>query len=306
LAAIVDPTTPRSITGDPVRLSQVIGNLINNALKFTEQGSVQLSIGPAAERPGMLAIAVKDTGIGIPPDKLATIFDAFAQADQSTTRQYGGTGLGLAICRKLVAAWGGDISVTSTPGQGSTFTVTVPFNAAEAAAQDRAWPRLAFESTPPLCLLDLAGEATVVSATRYFGACGYMVDEVRERRYGDATLVCADAERLRKAAFDRGPARRPIIIAVADFGDASIDALIAEGLADAGLTRPLLRADVEDLLGRIVASEPLVRTERAAREPAALQFPGLRVLVADDSAVNREVATAALARLGAALHTVED
>jgi signal transduction histidine kinase/CheY-like chemotaxis protein len=307
LAAIVDPTTPRSITGDPVRLSQVIGNLINNALKFTEQGSVQLSIGPVAERPGILAIAVKDTGIGIPPDKLATIFDAFAQADQSTTRQYGGTGLGLAICRKLVAAWGGDISVTSTPGQGSTFTVTVPFNVAEATAHDRAWPRHAVAGTPPLCVLDLAGEATVAIATRYFGASGYVVNEVRERRYGDAALVCADAERLRKKAFDRGPERKPIIIAVADFSEASIDALVAEGLADAVLTRPLLRADVEDLLGRIVAGEPVLgRTETAAREPAALQFPGLKVLIADDGAVNREVATAALTRLGAAVHTVEN
>ena len=307
LAAIVDPTTPRSITGDPVRMSQVIGNLINNALKFTERGSVQLLIGPVAERPGILAIAVKDTGIGIPPDKLATIFDAFAQADQSTTRHYGGTGLGLAICRKLVAAWGGDISVTSTPGQGSTFTVIVPFNVAEAAAHDRAWPRLAIESTSPLCLLDVAGEATVATASRYFGASGYTVDDVRERRYGDAALVCADADRLRKATFDRGHERRPIIIAVADFGDASVDALIAEGLADAALTRPLLRADVEDLLGRVVAGEPLLaRTEMAAREPAALQFPGLRVLVADDGAVNREVATAALTRFGAAVHTVEN
>src|SRR5262245_33707522 len=227
LAAVVDPTTPRSIASDPVRLSQVIGNLINNALKFTEQGSVRLSIGPVAERPGVLAITVKDTGIGIPPDKLATIFDAFAQADQSTTRQYGGTGLGLAICRKLVAAWGGDINVTSTLGQGSTFTVTVPFGA-EAAAHDGAWPRLAVESTPPLCLLDLAGEATVATASRYFGASGYMVDDVLERRHGDAALVCADAERLRKAGFDRGSdprnERRPLIIAVADFGDASVDA----------------------------------------------------------------------------------
>jgi len=311
LAAIVDPTTPRSILGDPVRLSQVIGNLINNALKFTEQGFVQLSIGPLADRPGILAIAVKDTGIGIPPDKLATIFEAFSQADQSTTRQYGGTGLGLAICRKLVAAWGGDISVTSTLGQGSTFTVTVPFNAAEAAAHDRAWPRHAFESTPPLCLLDLAGEATVATASRYFGASGYTVDGMRERDYGNAELVCADAERLRKKAFDCGPdlrsERRPIVIAVADFGDASVDALIAEGLADAGLTRPLLRADVEDLLGRIVAGEPLLaRTETAVKESAALQFPGLKVLVADDGAVNREVATAALTRLGAAVHTVEN
>jgi signal transduction histidine kinase/CheY-like chemotaxis protein len=307
LAAIVDPTTPRSITGDPVRLSQVIGNLINNALKFTERGSVQLSIGPVAERRGLLAIAVKDTGIGIPPNKLATIFDAFAQADQSTTRQYGGTGLGLAICRKLVTAWGGDINVTSTTGQGSTFTVTIPFNVAEAAAHDRAWPRFAIESTPPLCVLDLAGEATFATASRYFGASGYMVDGIRERRYSEAALVCADAERLRQAAPERGPGRRPIIIAVADFGDGSVDQLIAKGLADAVLTRPLLRADVEDLLGRIVAGEPvLARTEMVAKEPAALQFPGLKVLVADDGAVNREVATAALARLGAAVHIVEN
>jgi CheY-like chemotaxis protein/HPt (histidine-containing phosphotransfer) domain-containing protein len=134
-----------------------------------------------------------------------------------------------------------------------------------------------------------------------------MVDEVRERRYGDAALICADADRLRKAAFDRGHERRPIIIAVADFGDASVDALIADGLADAVLTRPLLRADAEDLLGHIVAGEPLLaRTETVAREPAALQFPGLKVLVADDGAVNREVATAALSRLGAAVHTVEN
>src|SRR5207302_5111624 len=133
------------------------------------------------------------------------------------------------------------------------------------------------------------------------------VDDVRERGHGDAALVCADAERLRKAGFDRGHERTPTIIAVADFGDASIDHLIAEGLADAVLTRPLLRADVEDLLGRIVAGAPvLARTEATAKEPAALQFPGLRVLVADDSAVNREVATAALARLGAAVHTVDN
>jgi CheY-like chemotaxis protein len=178
---------------------------------------------------------------------------------------------------------------------------------AEATAHDRAWPRHAVAGTPPLCVLDLAGEATVAIATRYFGASGYVVNEVRERRYGDAALVCADAERLRKKAFDRGPERKPIIIAVADFSEASIDALVAEGLADAVLTRPLLRADVEDLLGRIVAGEPVLgRTETAAREPAALQFPGLKVLIADDGAVNREVATAALTRLGAAVHTVEN
>ena len=303
LAAFVDPTTPRTITGDPVRLSQVIGNLVNNALKFTEHGFVHLSIGPVAGRPDRLAITVKDTGMGIPPEKLATIFDAFSQADQSTTRQYGGTGLGLAICKRLVTAWGGDITVTSTPGQGSAFTVTVPFEAAAAAAH--AWPRLGLEPTPPLCMLDLKGDATFETASRYFGACGYTVDRARDGSCPDAALICVDAERLRMLAVDRGMERRPLVIAVVDFGDAQLDQLVTDGLADAVLTRPLLRADVEDLLGRIVAGGPLVSTGKRAAAQPSLQFPGLKVLVADDSEVNREVATAALTRLGASVHTVD-
>ncbi len=306
LAAFVDPTTPRMITGDPVRMTQVIGNLINNALKFTEQGCVHLQVAPAAGRPGVLSIAVKDSGIGIPADKVATIFDAFSQADQSTTRQYGGTGLGLAICKRLVAAWGGEIDVASTAGQGSTFTVTVPFDVVDAASNAHDWPRLEPGPTSPLCVLDLTGEATVATASRYFGASGYVVTGAAGRDYSDAALICADAERLRISPLDRHD-RKPIIIAVADFGDASADQLVADGLADAVLTRPLLRADVEDLLARIVSGGPLVaRSEAAVRERDAMQFPGLKVLVADDSAVNREVASAALARLGASVQTVEN
>src|SRR5262245_9511957 len=304
LAAFVDPTTPRTITGDPVRLSQVIGNLVNNSLKFTEQGFVHLSIAPATDRPDVLAITVRDTGIGIPPDKLATIFDAFSQADQSTTRQYGGTGLGLAICKRLVTAWGGDIAVTSTSGQGATFTVTVPFDAS--AAVSRVWPRLGAELAPPLCVLDLAGDATFETASRYFAAAGYTVDRARDGDFGEAALICTDAERLRMLAPDRRAEHKPIVIAVVDFGNAEVDQLVADGLADAVLTRPLLRADMEDLLGRIVAGGPLVTTAKRAIAQPAVQFPGLRVLVADDSEVNREVATAALTRLGASVHTVHN
>jgi len=303
LAAFVDPTVPRTITGDPVRLSQVIGNLVNNALKFTEHGFVHLSIAPVAGQPDRLAIAVKDTGIGIPPEKLATIFDAFSQADQSTTRQYGGTGLGLAICKRLVTAWGGDIAVTSTPGQGSTFTVTVPFDAAAAPA--RVWPRLGVMPTPPLCVLDLEGDATFETASRYFAAAGYTVDRARGGNLADAALICADAERLRALALVRRAERKPIVLAVVDFGDAEVDQLVANGLADAVLTRPLLRADVEDLLGRIVEGGPLVSTGKRTTAQPTLQFPSLKVLVADDSEVNREVATAALTRLGAFVHTVD-
>ena len=154
---------------------------------------------------------------------------------------------------------------------------------------------MAIESTP-LCLLDLAGEATVATASRYFGASGYMVDDVRERRYDDAALVCADAERLRKAGFDRGHERRPIIIAVADFGDASVDALIAEGLADASLTRPLLRADVEDLLGRTVAGlaflhqedgEAIERDAEGHQGDAGAQIAQMRALVGEKRAIKR-------------------
>src|SRR5262249_54412343 len=109
LAAIVDPSAPRTITGDPVRLSQVIGNLVNNALKFTDSGFVKLAIARAPGRAHAIEISVSDSGIGIAPDKLASIFEAFSQADQSTTRQFGGTGLGLAICRRLIEVMGGEI-----------------------------------------------------------------------------------------------------------------------------------------------------------------------------------------------------
>src|SRR5262249_20973415 len=172
-------------------------------------------------------------------------------------------------------------------------------------AAARAWPRFGMEPTPPLCTLALKGDATFETASCYFAAAGYMVDRARDGTFDDAALICADAERLRMVAPGRRTGRKPIVIAVVDCGDAQPDQLVVDGLADAVLTWPLLRVDVEDLLGRIVAGGPLVAREKRAAAPSALRFPGLKVLVADDSEVNREVATAALARLGAAVHTVE-
>ncbi|AGX87880.1 signal transduction histidine kinase [Candidatus Symbiobacter mobilis CR] len=130
----VDPEVPDRIQGDPGRLRQVLINLIGNAIKFTERGEIELSVQPSQEaHTGLLGewvaleFAVRDTGIGIPPEKFATIFESFSQADTSITRKYGGTGLGLTISAQLVALMGGQIEVESTVGKGSRFFFRLPF-----------------------------------------------------------------------------------------------------------------------------------------------------------------------------------
>ncbi len=119
----IDPKVPEQVMGDPTRLSQVINNLVGNAIKFTKAGEVELRVG--VEDEGMFHFTVRDTGIGIPAEKQASIFEAFSQADASTTRRYGGTGLGLTISTKLVQMLGGRMWVESTPGEGSRFHFTV-------------------------------------------------------------------------------------------------------------------------------------------------------------------------------------
>mgnify|MGYP003700359033 CR=1 FL=1 len=129
LAAHVAREVPPSLVGDPARLRQVILNLIGNAIKFTERGEIVVDVRAAesATEPVMLSFAVSDTGIGIPPEKLESIFGSFTQVDSSTTRKYGGTGLGLTISKKLVEMMGGRIWVESIEGQGSTFRFDIPF-----------------------------------------------------------------------------------------------------------------------------------------------------------------------------------
>ena len=132
LLVAITKETPSALTGDPTRLQQILINLIGNAVKFTEQGSVTLSIQPESANNGHLSFKISDTGIGIPADKLEGIFDDFAQAESSTTRRFGGTGLGLGICRRLVQRMGGELKVHSVYGAGSSFQFSAKFGVAAA------------------------------------------------------------------------------------------------------------------------------------------------------------------------------
>ena len=138
----VEPSVPLHLVGDPVRLSQILLNLLSNAVKFTERGRVRFAVAldgavgdGAADEDVTLRFTVEDTGVGIPADKLATVFERFTQARSDTTRKFGGTGLGLAIVKELTERQGGAVTVESEVGRGTAFTVTLPFAVAEAAPE---------------------------------------------------------------------------------------------------------------------------------------------------------------------------
>ncbi|MGX2041812.1 response regulator [Methylocaldum sp. MU1018] len=141
----IAPGTPGAITSDPLRLQQILRNLLSNACKFTEAGEVSLRVVQAG--PDRISFAVRDTGIGIPPEQQDVIFEAFRQADGSTQRRHGGTGLGLAISKELAHRLGGEILVESAHGKGSTFTLILPVEFAEPAGREP--PPVAKEAVPP-------------------------------------------------------------------------------------------------------------------------------------------------------------
>ncbi|MDO8677875.1 MAG: ATP-binding protein [Acidobacteriota bacterium] len=160
----IDPDVPAVIIGDPVRVRQIMNNLIGNAIKFTERGQVKVSVCQERRRDGrvVLHFAIADTGIGISADHQAAIFEAFRQADGSTTRRFGGTGLGLAISTSLVHMMGGRIWVESEPDAGSTFHFTAAFDLVEGTAA--APPKAAATAVPPARLIKvLVAEDTVIN-----------------------------------------------------------------------------------------------------------------------------------------------
>ncbi|AWN48937.1 hybrid sensor histidine kinase/response regulator [Methylobacterium terrae] len=299
LAAVVGPDVPRAIAGDPVRLGQVLGNFVNNALKFTEAGHVLVRI-ETRDGGGTLRLSVSDTGIGIPAETLPTIFSAFSQADGSTTRRFGGTGLGLSIAERLVAAMGGRIGVESEVGRGSTFwaeiPVEVPVGMLAAAEPPRREPGIV-----PAVVLAVAGPATGLALAESLIAAGFAPGQA-----GEGAHHIVEARDLARAGCRPAGAGR--VLALAPMGEPSGAAVLSSRLADALLRWPLAQGEWRPALAALAAGGSLSGIGAEAGPVAALpRFPGARVLVADDNPVNREVAVEALGRLGVTrVTTVED
>ncbi len=285
LAARFTPEVPRAIEGDPTRLQQVVSNLVNNALKFTKSGYVMVDV---RYEDGSLVCAVDDTGIGIAPDKLDRIFQAFSQADGSTTREFGGTGLGLSISSRLAEAMGGAIAVASQPGVGSTFTCTVPAPLIEPA-------RPATAGRGGRALVSLARPATARAVAAVLVRRGYHVAGPAASAASDAEEESADLLIVDRGSLDSLAGASAAVVCLGESGDVGL--VGAATRASHLLRLPFVEGDLEAILdgialGAAPASPVPVRKDQGS------EFAGARVLVADDMAVNREVMIEALRRFG--------
>jgi CheY-like chemotaxis protein len=277
----IGPSVPRGVRSDPTKLRQVIVNLIGNSVKFTEHGTVQLSVSPT-ERAGDWLFSVKDTGIGIPAKSLPTIFERFTQADQSTTRRYGGTGLGTAICKGIVEAMGGQIQVESEVGRGSNFSFRVTLPEAVGFAVEPEEQKLSGRWTAPLDVLvvddiELNRELVTLRMLQRDHRVQLANDGAQAvERYlrGSFDLILMDAHMPNMNGFDairtiraheRGSPRHiPIIMLTASVLDSDRKSCLEAG-ADAFVPKPI---DFRLLFDRIADYFPVVARPVEPAPPA--------------------------------------
>ncbi len=317
LIGFVDEGVPRQITGDPGRLRQVLVNLIGNALKFTPRGQVFLEVAihrSVTTNAPSLVFSVRDSGIGIEPEKLRTIFDAFAQADSSTTRQYGGTGLGLSISRRLVQLMGGQLQVESTPGQGSRFWFDLPIAVESLAAvspalQDPDRRVLAVDANSVLTdvltkMLRRLGYDAKCSST--LTEAGAILD--RARRQGEAfDFVLMDLALPGANDFARRVCEEERVVGLTRV-DTRLSAaeMNRSGLVDC-LMKPIKQSKLERHLARLCGNSSAA--DDAVNRPVHLDgelLAGLQVLLVEDNAVNRLVAEKMLTKAGGVITSAEN
>jgi PAS domain S-box-containing protein len=312
LGCLIDEDAPAGIIGDEDRLRQVLLNLLSNAIKFTEAGEVFVLIGAEPIRPGSyrLELSVRDTGIGIAPDRMDRLFESFSQVDASTTRRFGGTGLGLAISKRLVELMGGTISVHSDQEVGSTFRIALPVEAAAVpspiAPQDGA-PQLAGKRI--LIVDDNRTNREIV--TRH--ARAWNMEPVAAERPSEALALIDGGQRFDVAVLDmvmpemdglalaaeirarRRPQNLPLLL-LSSLGP--VQRAQSTGAFSAQLAKPFRASQLFNALIRLLgADEPAFA---AGEHPAEVQqtTSSLRILLAEDNTMNQKVALRLLQRLG--------
>jgi len=315
LISSVEPGVAQAVSGDGPRLRQILVNLLSNAIKFTRAGEVVVRVTADDLDLAGLRFEVSDTGIGIGPEALGPIFNSFSQADSSTTRRFGGTGLGLAISKRLVELMGGEIGVSSTPGEGSTFWFTVTLD--PAAADDSSPGPIGLAGVRTLVVDDNPTNRTILD--RQLSSWG-----MHCRSVGDGAGALA---MLRGAAQTANPyrlvvldSRMPLMSGLELAGAIRADpamcssrllmmassgelrAAAARAGIDGFVTKPVRESSLREALARVIAAvpsgpDPIPPGGGAPEDPAASYAAG-RVLVADDNTVNQLVAVRLLERRG--------
>jgi len=318
LACRIHRDVPVALVGDPGRLRQVIVNLVGNSLKFTETGEVvvEVNLEDEDEDDAILRFSVKDTGIGIPREKQEKIFEAFSQADESTTRQYGGTGLGLSISSKLASMMGGKIWVESEPGEGSTFQFTGKFGLQKMPLSHRKLQLPDLKGLPVLVIDDNATNRQILeevligwdmAPTVVGGEDSLWALEDAGRSGKPFSLALLDAHASEKGAFEIASEIKknpdwdaPMIMMTSSVGMRG-DAEKCRKLGIAGyLTKPIRQSDLFDAILTILdmhgaeTKENDLVTKHSIRESRTR----LRILLAEDNVVNQRLAVKVLTKRG--------
>ncbi len=313
LACEIAPDVPQRLVADPVRLRQILTNLIGNAVKFTRDGEVVVSVSNIdTEGPSIrLAFEVRDTGVGIPEDAQKRIFDAFSQADETTTRRFGGTGLGLSIVRQLAELMGGGVSVESIPGTGSTFRFTIlaeiDGEAAPPVTAHRALRRVLVVDDNRTNRQILEHQCTSAGITVQSAEDGPSALSLLRSTEVPPDLVILDdhmpgmrgLDVARAIRADANPELAGVrIVVLSSGGDSPAPEESSRLKIDAWLRKPVSR---ESLLRCIAPSEPVVREARIVTADVATPTApglGLDILLVEDNPVNQLVAREMLAALG--------
>jgi PAS domain S-box-containing protein len=317
LAVSIASDLPERLLGDPVRMRQVLTNLVGNAIKFTERGEVVVWAELVRQTPtqATIRVRVQDTGVGIPGDRLETIFESFTQADGSTTRRYGGTGLGLTISRQLIELMGGRIGVESEPRQGSTFWIEIALpRAASAVAPPRALPEALRGVRVLVADPSPTARETVCTQLRAWNcrpegtaSADETIDRLRAAAGGDAFGLALIDQRLAEAGGGRLPREiraephmhaLPMVLMAPPV--AHLTAYPTRDLFAATIAKPVRCASLRAAMIAATATGPEADYgAEALGSPVVRQMlQGLRVLVAEDKPVNQKVALHVLARWG--------